>query len=154
MVRRRRSEGKRTHCALPDSDNKSVVWATAVPGFQLWTIKEIAQGHQMTVHHVSRSAALPLVLTLCPCSPAATPSPIAIPTSGLPSRNLQTNCKIHLRTQAVQSIKHNKAVAHWERQSVSHALTPLTRSVSYPPRLVHSQVVCKCSARIVKRQTM
>lgn len=97
-----------------------------------------------------------LLLILRPCSPAARPSRIAIQTSGLPSGNLQTNCKIHLRTQAVQGIKHNKAVAHWQRQSVScdPPLPPRPCSVSKLLRLVDSQVVCKCSARIVKRQTM
>lgn len=65
-----------------------------------------------------------LLLILRPCSPAARPSRIAIQTSGLPSGNLQTNCKIHLRTQAVQGIKHNKVVAHWQRQSVSCVLSP------------------------------
>lgn len=77
---------------------------------------------------------LPSPLPSAPsCSPAATPSPNFRFT--FYSRNLQTNCKIHLRTQAVQSIKHNKAVAHWERQSVSHALTPSTPFRQLPTSL-------------------
>lgn len=66
---------------------------------------------------ISRPASRPPCL---PSSPAAIPSRVALPTWRLPCENLQTNCKIHLRTQAVQRHKAQQSRGPL-RAPISHA---------------------------------